>query len=428
MLVTFHRLIMIFFFVMPMLIRGFGNWLIPLLVGCPDMAFPRLNNFSFWLLLPSSTLMMWARVFLRRPRVGWTLYPPLTAKERVQMDVLIFSLHLARLSSIFRRINFLVTLWLFRPKGMTWYNSYLFCWSMMATVFMLVTTLPVLAARITMLLFDRHFNTTFFNASGGRDPILFQHLFWFFRHPEVYVLILPRFGMITHVLTWHCGMDRCMAYKRMVWSILAIWFLRFIVWAHHMYAVGMDTDSKMYFTAATAIIAIPTRVKIFTWLAHFHAYLINAYAAVYWVVLFIFMFSLGGFTRVVLSNASTDLLLHDTYYVVGHFHYVLSMGAVFAIIMGWYHWMPVFVRSHYSSLFTKVFQLGLFLGVNLCFMPMHVLRALRMPRRYISAVAKLSNYNKVCTYRAMMSMFFLCLGLWGLHNSLESSIYYLRHV
>ena len=206
-LVTFHRLIMIFFFVMPMLIGGFGNWLIPLLMRCPDMAFPRLNNFSFWLLLPSSTLMLWAGVFLRGPGVGWTLYPPLTAKEGIQMDVLIFSLHLARLSSIFRRINFLVTLWLFRPKGMTWYNSYLFCWAMMATVFMLITTLPVLAAGITMLLFDRHFNTTFFNASGGGDPILFQHLFWFFRHPEVYVLILPRFRMITHVLTWHCGMD-----------------------------------------------------------------------------------------------------------------------------------------------------------------------------------------------------------------------------
>jgi len=279
-----------------------------------------------------------------------------------------------------------------------------------------------------MLLFDRHFNSAYFNVTRGGDPILFQHLFWFFGHPEVYVLILPGFGMITHVLTWHCGMDKCMAYYGMIWSIVSIWILGFIVWAHHMYSVGMDTDSKFYFTAATAIIAIPTGIKIFTWIAHFHAYLINSYAAVYWVVLFIFMFSMGRFTGVVLSNASTDLLLHDTYYVVGHFHYVLSMGAVFAIIMGWYHWMPVFVGSHFSVVITKVFQVGMFFGVNLCFMPMHYLRTLGMPRRYISSVPKLSNYNKLCTYRAFMSMFFLAVGLWGLYNSLESSIYYLGHV
>ena len=428
MLVTLHGLVMIFFFVMPMLIRRFGNWLIPLLVGCPDMAFPRLNNLSFWLLLPASLLMLWASVFMRGPGSGWTIYPPLSWKEDMYMDVMIFSLHLARLSSIFRGINFLCTLWLMGPKRMIVYNSYLFCWAMMATSFMLVTTLPVLAAAITMLLFDRHFNSAYFNVTGGGDPILFQHLFWFFGHPEVYVLILPRFGMITHVLTWHCGMDKCMAYYGMIWSIVSIWILRFIVWAHHMYSVGMDTDSKFYFTAATAIIAIPTGIKIFTWIAHFHAYLINSYAAVYWVVLFIFMFSMGGFTGVVLSNASTDLLLHDTYYVVGHFHYVLSMGAVFAIIMGWYHWMPVFVGSHFSVVITKVFQVRMFFRVNLCFMPMHYLGTLRMPRRYISSVPKLSNYNKLCTYGAFMSMFFLAVGLWGLYNSLESSIYYLSHV
>merc|ERR1712062_147547 len=367
MLVTLHGLVMIFFFVMPMLIRRFGNWLIPLLVGCPDMAFPRLNNLSFWLLLPASLLMLWASVFMRGPGSGWTIYPPLSWKEDMYMDVMIFSLHLARLSSIFRGINFVCTLWLMGPKRMIVYNSYLFCWAMMATSFMLVTTLPVLAAAITMLLFDRHFNSAYFNVTGGRDPILFQHLFWFFGHPEVYVLILPRFGMITHVLTWHCGMDKCMAYYGMIWSIVSIWILRF-------------------------------------------------------------MFSMGGFTGVVLSNASTDLLLHDTYYVVGHFHYVLSMGAVFAIIMGWYHWMPVFVGSHFSVVITKVFQVRMFFRVNLCFMPMHYLGTLRMPRRYISSVPKLSNYNKLCTYGAFMSMFFLAVGLWGLYNSLESSIYYLSHV
>merc|ERR1719466_444960 len=244
-----------------------------------------------------------------------------------------------------------------------------------------------------MLLFDRHFNSAYFNVTGGRDPILFQHLFWFFGHPEVYVLILPRFGMITHVLTWHCGMDKCMAYYGMIWSIVSIWILRFIVWAHHMYSVGMDTDSKFYFTAATAIIAIPTGIKIFTWIAHFHAYLINSYAAVYWVVLFIFMFSMRGFTGVVLSNASTDLLLHDTYYVVGHFHYVLSMGAVSSLIMGWYFWVSIFTRVRISYFFSWIFLVRFFIGVNSTFLPMHILGLDGMPRRYISYAGFMSSYN-----------------------------------
>merc|ERR1712187_793294 len=252
-----------------MLIRRFGNWLIPLLVGCPDMAFPRLNNLSL-LLLPASLLMLWASVFMGGPRSGWTIYPPLSWKEDMYMDVMIFSLHLAGLSSIFRGINFLCTLWLMGPKRMIIYNSYLFCWAMMATSFMLVTTLPVLAAAITMLLFDRHFNSAYFNVTRGGDPILFQHLFWFFGHPEVYVLILPGFGMITHVLAHNSSMERPFGYYRMVWSILAIGFLRFIVWAHHMFSVGMDTDSKAYFSAATVVIRIPTGVKVFAWLAHFN--------------------------------------------------------------------------------------------------------------------------------------------------------------
>merc|ERR1719411_843808 len=287
--VTGHGLIMIFFFVMPMLIGGFGNWLIPLLMRTPDMAWPRLNNFSFWLLAPSVMCLL-HRLFQRRIGSGWTMYPPLSRNES-QMDAMIFSLHLARLSSIFGAINFITTMGLFGPKGYCIYNLHLYLWCMGVTTFMLLTTLPVLAAAITMILFDRHFNSAFFNVTRGGDPILFQHLFWFFRHPEVYVLILPRFGMLSHVLAHNSSMERPFGYYRMVWSILAIGFLRFIVWAHHMFSVGMDTDSKAYFSAATVVIRIPTGVKVFAWLAHLSSNTFEFTISMAWVYFFIWLFT-----------------------------------------------------------------------------------------------------------------------------------------
>merc|ERR1719191_1991138 len=338
--VTGHGLIMIFFFVMPMLIGGFGNWLIPLLMRTPDMAWPRLNNFSFWLLAPSVMCLLHG-LFQRGIRSGWTMYVPLSRMES-PMDAMIFSLHLARLSSIFGAINFITTMGLFGPKGYCIYNLHLYLWCMGVTTFMLLTTLPVLAAAITMVLFDRHFNTSFFNVAGGRDPILFQHLFWFFGHPEVYVLILPGFRMLSQVMVWHAGMEMYFRYYRMVWSILSIRFLRFIVWAHHMFSIGMDTDSKCYFAAATIVIGIPTGVKIFSWIGHFCTGAVELTVTVIWRVLFIWLFTVRGVTGLVLSAASIDLLLHDTYYVVRHFHYVLPMGAVFSLIMGWYFWVYVF--------------------------------------------------------------------------------------
>jgi len=328
--VTGHGIIMIFFFVMPMLIGRFRNWLIPFMMGVPDMAWPRLNNFSFWMLLPASMCLAWG---LLQGRVGsrWTIYPPLSALE-TPMDAMIFSLHLARISSILRAINFLTTILMNGPKGFSMYNLYLYLYCMAVTVFMLLTTLPVLAAGITMILFDRHFNTSFFNVAGGGDPILFQHLFWFFGHPEVYVLILPGFRMLSQVMVWHARMEMYFGYYRMVWSILSIGFLGFIVWAHHMFSIGMDTDSKCYFAAATIVIRIPTGVKIFSWIGHFCTGAVELTVTVMWRVLFIWLFTVGRVTGLVLSAASIDLLLHDTYYVVGHFHYVLSMGAVFFLI------------------------------------------------------------------------------------------------
>merc|ERR1719229_979454 len=317
--------------------------------------------------------MLWASLFMGGPGSGWTIYPPLSWKEDMYMDVMIFSLHLARLSSIFRVINFLCTLWLMGPKRMIVYNSYLFCWAMMATSFMLVTTLPVLAAAITMLLFDRHFNSAYFNVTRRRDPILFQHLFWFFGHPEVYVLILPRFRMLSQVMVWHARMEMYFRYYRMVWSILSIGFLRFIVWAHHMFSIRMDTDSKCYFAAATIVIGIPTRVKIFSWIRHFCTRAVESTVTVIWAILFIWLFTVRRVTGLVLSAASIDLLLHDTYYVVGHFHYVLSTGAVFSLIMRWYFWVYVFIGLRVSEFFSWVFMTGLFIGVNMTFFPMHTL-------------------------------------------------------
>merc|ERR1712226_814666 len=354
-----------FFFVMPMLIGGFRNWLIPFMMRVPDMAWPRLNNFSFWMLLPASMCLAWG-LLQGRVRSGWTIYPPLSALE-TPMDAMIFSLHLARISSILGAINFLTTILMNGPKRFSMYNLYLYLYCMAVTVFMLLTTLPVLAAGITMILFDRHFNTSFFNVARRGDPILFQHLFWFFGHPEVYVLILPGFGMLSQVMVWHARMEMYFGYYRMVWSILSIGFLRFIVWAHHMFSIGMDTDSKCYFAAATI-----------------------------------------------------DLLLHDTYYVVRHFHYVLSMGAVFSLIMGWYFWVYVFTGLRVSEFFSWVFLVGFFIGVNITFLPMHTLGLDRMPRRYITYAGFMSNYNRFCSFRALASIIFLYVRLAALNPSMSS--------
>lgn len=417
-IVTGHRLIMIFFFVMPMLIGRFGNWLIPLMVGTPDMAWPRLNNFSFWLLAPSVMCLL-HRLFQGGIGSGWTMYPPLSRNES-QMDAMIFSLHLARLSSIFGAINFITTFRLMGPKGYCIYNLHLYLWCMGVTTFMLLTTLPVLAAAITMILFDRHFNSAFFNVTGGGDPILFQHLFWFFGHPEVYVLILPRFGMLSHVLAHNSSMERPFGYYRMVWSILAIGFLRFIVWAHHMFSVGMDTDSKAYFSAATVVIGIPTGVKVFAWLAHFNMTSLELTVEVMWAYLFIWLFTIRRLTGIVLSSASVDLLLHDTYYVVAHFHYVLSMGAVASLIMGVYFWFPVFVGISLSRYYAYVFFISFFVAVNLTFLPMHTLGMRRFPRRYCSYTYGMTNITRLISLGALLSLRSLFIGLNSMSPAFNS--------
>jgi len=396
-----HGVIMVFGAVMPAFV-GFANWMIPLQIGASDMAFARMNNFSFWL-LPAAAVLIVVSFFVPggATAAGWTLYAPLSIQMGVGQDLAIFALHLMGISSIMGAINIIVTVLNMRAPGLTLMKMPLFCWTWLITAYLLIAVMPVLAGAITMVLTDRHFGTAFFNPALGGDPILYQHLFWFFGHPEVYIMILPAFGIISMIVPTF-SRKPLFGYASMVYATAAIAVLSFLVWAHHMFTVGLPVAGQLFFMYATMLIAIPTGVKIFNWVATMWRGSLTFETPMLFAVGFIFVFTIGGFTGLMLATAPIDIQVHDTYYVVAHFHYVLVAGSLFALFGGAYYWLPKWTGYMYDEKLGKLHFWITLISFNVAFFPMHFLGLAGMPRRYADYAIQFTDFHQISTIGAFV--------------------------